>query len=148
MQTGINRRINRQKLALAELDKDLSEKRSLRTCVFRRYCVLLKARRSHAAFNPHAEQRIFEGDKRVFAVVRTAVTGSDWVLCLHNVTNTRVTVDIATAEVASAAVWAEMLSQRPYPLAANGTIRVTLRPYEVNWLAAQGPRPVQIMLVE
>jgi glucosylglycerate phosphorylase len=148
LQSGINRRINRQKLTLAELESDLSEKRSLRTCVFGRYRVLLKARRSHAAFNPQAEQRIFEGDKRVFAVLRTAALGSDRVLCLHNVTNARVTVDIATAEVASAVVWTELLSQRPYPVSANGTIRVTLRPYEVNWLAAQGPQPMHIVAVE
>jgi len=81
-------------------------------------------------------------------VLRTAASGSDWVLCLHNVTNARVTMDIATAEVASAAVWTELLSQRPYPVGANGTIRVTLRPYEVNWLAAQGTRPLTIVVVE
>lgn len=146
--SGINRRINRQKLALAELEAELAEKRGLRTCVFGRYRVLLRARRSHAAFNPHAEQKVFEGDRRVFGVLRTAACGGDWVLCLHNVTNTRVTVDIATGEVAAASTWMEMLSKRPYSVAPNGIIRVTLRPYEVNWLAAQGPRPMQTVVVE
>jgi len=148
LQTGINRRINRQKLALADLEADLAEKRGLRTCVFGRYQVLLKARRSHPAFNPHAAQRVFEGDSRVLAVLRTATTGNDWVLCLHNVTNARVTVDIATAEVAAASVWTEMLSQRPYSIGANGAVRVTLRPYEVNWLAAQGVTLLQLVVVE
>ncbi len=148
LESGIKRRINRQKLTLAELEADLGRKRSLRTCVFGRYRVLLKARRSHAAFNPHAEQRVFEGDHRVFAVLRTAATCRDWVLCLHNVTNERVTVEITMTEVASAAVWTEMLCQRPYPVSANGTISVRLRPYEVNWLAAQGPRPQVIVVVE
>lgn len=141
LESGINRRINRQKLTLAELEADLGIKRSLRTCVFGRYRVLLKARRSHGAFNPHAEQRVFEEDSRVFAVLRTAATGHDWVLCLHNVTNERVTLKLATANVASAEVWTEMLYQRPYPVSANGTISVTLGPYEVNWMAARGPRP-------
>jgi sucrose phosphorylase len=146
--SGINRRINRQKLALTELEADLAEKRGLRTCVFGRYRVLLKARRSHAAFNPHAEQRIFAGDRRVFAVLRTAAGGDDWVLCLHNVTNASVTMDIATTDVTSAAVWTEMLSERPCSVGPNGTIRVTLRSYEVNWLTAQGPRPNLIVVVE
>lgn len=148
LESGINRRINRQKLSLAELEADLAEKRGLRTCVFGRYRVLLRARRSHAAFNPHAEQKVFEGDRRVFGVLRTAACGGDWVLCLHNVTNTRVTVDIATGEVAAASTWMEMLSERPYSVAPNGIIRVTLWPFEVNWLAAQGPRPMQIVVVE
>jgi sucrose phosphorylase len=148
LQSGIHRRINRQKLALSELEADLSEKCSLRTCVFGRFRDLLTARRSHPAFNPHAEQKIFERDKRVFAVLRTAATSWDWVLCLHNVTNAHVTVDITTTEVASAAVWTEMLSQRPYPVGANGTMDVTLRPYEVKWLAAQGTRPLTIAVAE
>ena len=109
--------------------------------MFERYRVLLKARRSHAAFNPHAEQRVFEEDSRVFAVLRTAATSHDRVLCLHNVTNERVTLNVATANVASAEVWTEILCQRPYPVSANGTISVTLRPYEINWMAGQGPRP-------
>lgn len=146
--TGINRRINRQKLTLTDLESELVEKRGLRTCVFGRYRVLLKARRSHAAFNPHAEQRVFERDRRVFAVLRTAASGCDWVLCLHNVSNARVTVDIATGDAASTSTWTEMLSERPYSAGPNGIVRVTLRPYEVNWLMAQGPRPQAIVGVD
>jgi sucrose phosphorylase len=141
LESGINRRINRQKLTLAELEADLGRKSSLRTCVFERYRVLLKARRSHAAFNPHAEQRVLEQDSRVFAVLRTAATGHAWVLCLHNVTNERVTLNVATSHAASAEVWTELLPQRPHRVSANRTNSVTLRPYEVNWMAAQGPRP-------
>jgi sucrose phosphorylase len=148
LQTGINRRINRQKLMLAELEADLSEKRGLRTCVFGRYRVLLKARRGHPAFNPHAPQKIFEGDKRVFAVMRIVANGRDWVLCLHNVTDARVTLDIATSEIAAASTWQEILSERSCSVGASGTIRVTLRPYEVNWLMARGPRPNEIVVVE
>ena len=77
-----------------------------------------------------------------------SASGGDWVLCLHNVTNTRVTVDIATGEAAAASTWIEMLSERPYSVGPNGTIRVSLRPYEVNWLAAQGPRPMQMVVVK
>ena len=139
--TGINRRINRQRFARADLEAELGEPRSLRAQVFQRYCALLKVRRSHAAFNPHAEQRVFEGDRRVFAVLRTAATDRDWMLCLHNVTNERVTMNITIADAASATVWTEMLSERPSPVSAGGNVSVTLRPYEVNWLAPQGPRP-------
>ncbi len=148
LDSGINRRINREKFTWAELEASLAEKRSLRSCVFGRYRVLLKARQSHAAFSPHAAQRVFEGDSRVFAILRTAKSSQEWVLCLHNVTNERVTVRISTADVASAKNWKEMLSERPYPVSPDGTISVTLRPYEVNWLAAQGPRPMQIVVVE
>jgi sucrose phosphorylase len=137
---GINRRINRQRLTLAELESDLADKGSLRAGVFERYRVLLKARRSHAAFNPHAEQRVIEGNKRVFAVLRTAVTGRDWVLCLHNVTNAFVKLNIITMDAASTTTWTEMLGEKPNAVSTNGTLSVLLQPYEVRWLAAQGPR--------
>ena len=148
LRTGINRRINRQKLPLEDLEAGLADPRSLRACVFGRYRTLLKARRSHAAFNPQAEQRVFEGDGRVFAVLRAATSGRAWVLCLHNVTNERLTLSITTTDIASATAWTDILSGRPHPIPANGTISVTLQPYEVNWLAAQGPRPQRIVVVE
>jgi len=144
LQTGINRRINRQKLTLTDLEADLAKKRSLRTCVFGRYRVLLQARRTHAAFNPQAEQTVVEGDQRVFAVLRTAAAGSDWVLCLHNITNARVTLEIATGDVAAAPTWAEMLSERSPSVSANAGTSVTLQPYEVNWLAGQGLHALRI----
>jgi glucosylglycerate phosphorylase len=144
--SGINRRINRQKLTLAELETDLADSQALRSRVFGRYHVLLKARRSQAAFNPHAGQKVFEGDPRVFAVLRTGAPGSDWVLCLHNVTNACVTMDITTDEVTP--TWRELLSEQPCSVGTKGSVRVTLRPYEVNWLAGQGPRPLAIVSVE
>lgn len=142
--TGINRRINRQKLNLLELEEDLQENHGQRLSVFARYRVLLKARRSHPAFNPHAEQRVFQGDRRVFALMRIAANGDGWVLCLHNVTNALTTVEITTAGTALGSVWREMLSDRPYFVPGSGTTRLSLRPYEVNWLAARGPHPRQI----
>ena len=139
--SGINRRINRQKLTLAELEADLAEKHSLRARVFECYSNLLRTRRRHAAFNPHAEQRVFAGGGRVFSVLRTAATGHGWVLCLHNVTNLPVALQIDTK-----ATCTEVLSQRSYRSSNKETISLTLRPYAVNWLASQGPQPMGIMM--
>jgi sucrose phosphorylase len=143
--TGINRRINRQKLTLAELETELSQARSLRTCVFEKYRGLLHARRSHAAFHPHAGQQVFAGDRRVFAVLRTATTERGWVLCLHSVTNEQVTLNITTAAEASARAWTELLSESSFPVSSIGTISVTLQPYAVNWFAAPGPCPLAMV---
>lgn len=142
LQTGINRRINRQKLALADLEAELADQRSLRAGVFNRYRALLRTRRHHAAFHPHAAQRILVGDPRVFAVMRTAATGGEWVLCLQNVANACVAVEIEASEVPPAAVWAERWREQPSSPYANGQIRVTLEPYEVNWLVARKPGTV------
>jgi sucrose phosphorylase len=148
LETGINRRINRQKFLRSELEAELGTANSLRSRVFHRYHDLLEARRSHAAFSPQSEPQVMECDARVFAVLRAAGPGGDWVLCLHNVTNQPVTLNLAVAEVTSASVWTEMFSERVHPVPANGTVCVSLRPYEVNWLAARGPRPQASVAVD
>lgn len=150
LDSGINRRINRQKFTRAELEASLADGRSLRAGVFERYRVLLHARQSHPAFSPDAEQQIFDADKRVFALLRAAKSGHDWVLCLHNVTGGPVTMRLATeiAGGASAEVWTELLSRVSCPVSEDGTVSVTLRPYEINWLAAQGPRPLEIIVTD
>jgi sucrose phosphorylase len=148
LETGINRRINRQKFLRSELEAELGAADSLRSRVFNCYRDLLEARRSHAAFSPQAEPQVMECDASVFAVLRAAGPGGDWVLCLHNVTNQPVTLNLAVAEVTSASVWTEMISGRVHPVPANGTVCVSLRPYEVNWFAAQGPRPQASVAVD
>ena len=142
--TGINRRINRQKLTRAGLEAELGAKDSLRAGVFDRFCAFLKARSRSAAFSPHTEQHVFDAGSRLFAVLRVAANRRDWALCLHNVTSQPVTVGMATNDVSSATSWTELLNHQAHSAAPNGKVRVTLRPYEVNWLAGAGSRPRQI----
>lgn len=141
LQTGINRRINRQKLPLLELEADLAATDSLRAIVFERYRRLLGARRNHAAFNPHAEQQVLDAGPGVFAVLRAARSGGDWVMCLHNVTDAAVKLEFPASAEASAGGITELLSLRYHTPGAAGMLRVTLKPYEVNWIAASGQRP-------
>lgn len=139
--TGINRRINRRKLTRAELESDLSDDESLRSRVFGRYQKLLQARRSHAAFNPHAGQQVFESDPQLFAVLRTAVTGRDWVLCLHNVTNKPLTLELSTTAACTG-----MLSEQTHNPTANNTIPLMLPPYTVSWLAGRESQPSAVVV--
>lgn len=86
-QTGIKRRINREKLKWEGLANELREPATLRARVFKGFCELLSKRRTHPAFAPVAPQQILELDARVFAILRESLDGTDRVLCLHNVSN-------------------------------------------------------------
>ncbi|MDD3179281.1 MAG: sugar phosphorylase [Opitutaceae bacterium] len=90
--SGIKRRINREKLARANLETELADPASLRARVFGGFRDLLGFRRTHPAFAPNSPQRVLELDPRVFAVLRETVDGRDRVLCLHNVSAGSVTV--------------------------------------------------------
>lgn len=116
LQSGINRRINRQKFKSAELEAELSNPASLRARVFARFQELLRIRRAHRAFAPNARQQVLAVDERAFVVLRESRDGKNRVLCLHNLSNQTV--------------------QLPALGSAAGIAR--LAPYEVKWLALPG----------
>jgi glucosylglycerate phosphorylase len=89
---GLNRRINREKLERAALERALEEPRSLRSLVFSQYATLLQTRRRSRAFAPSSRQKVLNLDPRVFAVFRETEDGSEHSVSLHNVSPTAVTV--------------------------------------------------------
>ncbi len=91
-QTGIARRINRQKLECGCLETELTDPSSLRARVFNGVRNLLHTRRAHPALAPAAPQRVLELHPSVFAVLRESADGSDRLLCLHNVSPETVTL--------------------------------------------------------
>ncbi|MBK9137188.1 MAG: DUF3459 domain-containing protein [Verrucomicrobia bacterium] len=157
--SGIPRRINRQKLPLAELRAELAQPGSLRAVVFRQYRELLRVRRGEPAFAPRAPQRIWDVDRRVFAVERTADAGRS-VLCLHNVSDQRVMLDLVSQvpgvlnprrdldrwPQGAPGSWVDLLAKasEATPMdgvarcAPDGRTRLVLEPYAVRWLAAAG----------
>jgi sucrose phosphorylase len=137
--TGINRRINRQKLNLADLEADLADKTSLRHQVFSRFRLLLQVRRHHPAFNPHAEQQILDLGKSVFAVLRTAKARGQSVLCLHNLSDSPANVEIGPGNLPGTTGWHDLLANRPLTPPAEGSHGISLAPYQVKWLASDLP---------
>ncbi|HJW83396.1 MAG TPA: sugar phosphorylase, partial [Anaerolineae bacterium] len=131
-QTGRYRAINRQKFELASLEAELDDATSLRSKVFNRYAALLRARASHAAFDPYGNQSVIEAGASVFALLRTARTRGESVVCLHNVAAQPRPVDIKLD--ASGHVASDLLSGRIFRVASGGQLRLQLDPYQVLWL--------------
>jgi glucosylglycerate phosphorylase len=87
---GIPRRINRQKLDRAVLERELSDPGSRRARVLFELKALLRRRQASTAFHPGGAWQVVDGDRRVFGLRRTSPDGADSVLCLHNVSLERV----------------------------------------------------------
>ena len=68
--TGINRRINREKLDYNILVRDISNKGSLRNGIFSYYKIILKIRTTQKAFNPLGKADYFTYDKDKIFVIR------------------------------------------------------------------------------
>ncbi len=128
--SGIKRRINRQKLARADLENELSDPTSLRARIFAGYGDLLRIRRGQTAFHSCSPQRVLILDPRVFAVLRETKDGRERVLCLHNVSAAPVTC--RTSDVDG--------DRKATLLFGNETGAGTLagsqelNPYETRWL--------------
>jgi glycosidase len=132
MLTGRARTINRQKLALAQLEAELNDPASFRAEVFRRYARLLQARAASPAFHPMGGQRVLHCHPAIFALLRSAPADDEAVLCLQSVSG-----EVQTAAKLSRYVRADGLRDL-----LTGALRVPdpdggiqLAPYETLWLA-------------
>ncbi|MFC1878772.1 alpha-amylase family glycosyl hydrolase [Chloroflexota bacterium] len=135
-QTGRHRTINRQKLSLSQIEKDLFDTTSLRYQVFQGYLNMLKQRITNAAFHPTGEQSVLFCNKSVFALRRIALDGVRQVICLHNLSNLTTRVEIAAKDISTpdGNVLVDLLGGRRVKI-GNGVLALELRPYEVLWLA-------------
>jgi sucrose phosphorylase len=129
--SGIPRRINRAKLALAELEKELSRPDSLRAQVFGGLRRMLEERRRQPAFRPASAQAVFAPRPEVL-VIRRGDPEQDGVWCVHNVSADRVEFSWLGAETPELSCLRNLLGDR------SGRIRNGLRleSYEVRWLSA------------
>lgn len=64
--SGINRRINREKIKFDQLEKELKDKKSLRYNVLNEYKKLLKMRKR--GFDPYTRQKVMKSDSRVLVL--------------------------------------------------------------------------------
>lgn len=84
LNSGINRRINREKLDFHKLNKALKNKNSLRSKIYESYVKMLKIRTLEKAFNPFGVAK-FYNDNDVFVIER--VYKNSTIYCIHNFTD-------------------------------------------------------------
>jgi sucrose phosphorylase len=119
--SGIPRRINREKLGLDELDRELNSPDSLRSQIYNGLRGMLAARAGHPAFSPFSPQEILDLGPGAVAIQRDRE-----VLCLSNVTPLPISLDLPNG----ANRW-EVL----YGSSDRDGSRILLPAYGVLWLA-------------
>ena len=92
--SGINRRINREKLDYNELDKQLSNENTLRSKVLKEYLKLLEIRKNNSEFSPLSKQNVVFYHRKVFSIIRKQTDKDTFILVLVNVSNKKVTVTV------------------------------------------------------
>lgn len=137
--TGIKRTINRRKFDLAEVEDKLSRSGSLQAVIFEGYLSLLKARKANPAFHPFAEQRLLEGGKSLFSLLRISRDKKQRLLCIHN-TGGQKCLFTGAASLLSAAAPASMIdiiSGNTVPVSRNnesGEMEIPIEANQTLWL--------------
>ena len=91
--SGINRRINREKLTLGQIAERFSASPFQRD-IYHEYIRLLGYRRQHPAFSPDAEQTLLRLDSRVFSIVRGDFKTGEGIAVLVNISGDALDVDL------------------------------------------------------
>ncbi|WP_139902975.1 sugar phosphorylase [Clostridium thermarum] len=117
--SGINRRINREKLHYDKLTAEIKDETSLRHMVFTRYKELLKIRGSHSAFSPYASQKVLELSPSLFAVERYNESTDERIIAIVNVTdkNVKLKEPIVGRDLLASGQIEEVTDLKPYQIA-------------------------------
>jgi sucrose phosphorylase len=124
-QTGRARTVNREKLKVEEVIKELKDPASFRSQVFYPYIDLIKTRKKQPAFHPNAEFEILELGPKVFAIRRSS--DDQTIYALTNISSSEATVSIAKIEAAKAMT--DLITGKSY-----APDDLMLKPYQYVWL--------------
>ncbi len=123
-ESNINRRINREKLNILKLEKELNDNNSIRYQIFNSYLAILEKRSEESSFSPNATQKTLNLHNNVFAVIRENKETNQSILVLVNVSNKTITLETNFNGF-------EIISQRKI------NENIVLKPYEFNWIKLQ-----------
>ncbi len=93
-QTGRARTVNREKLQVEDVIRELKDPESFRSQVFYPYIELIKTRIRQPAFHPNAEFEILNMGPQVFAITRFAKNQT--ICAVTNISQSEITVSIPT----------------------------------------------------
>ena len=125
-QTQMARTINREKLRLDDIVKQLENPDSFRSRIFFPYIELIKTRKKQPAFHPNAPFEILEIDPKVFAIKRYCE--SQTIYALTNISSEHISVSLSGDKVLDR--MKDLLTGKQF-----NTKSFVLNPYRFVWLS-------------
>lgn len=128
------RSINREKFSYEHMVAVLSDPNCRETLIFQRYIQLLVCRKENSAFAPLAQQRILKFDERVLAIYRENEKDHQAVICLTNVSDEYVKIDLPADFIAQGTTFTDLITGKGFAKDA-GALKLVLRPYQTYWIS-------------
>jgi glycosidase len=126
-QTGRARSVNREKLQVEEVIKELNNPASFRSRVFYPYIDLIKTRIRQPAFHPNAEFEILDMGPQVFAIKRSSKNQT--IYAVTNISKSEITVSNPPKDAPDAAL--DLISGQTFKPDS-----IKLKPYQYVWLVS------------
>ncbi len=134
-QTGRARTINRERLNMDTVKKELEDTNSFRHRVFTGYKKLLKTRREQLAFHPNASFEIPDIHPNVFFIIRRAK--NQVIYAFTNVSSRDVRIDLNEKNIDIQRGLTDLLTGEPWKPRETGEPGVLeLSPYDVLWFTS------------
>lgn len=137
-----NRSINRYILSKDELVKALLDRKAPTHKVINTFGRIIHKRTREKSFHPHAGQEVLDFGEYFFCVARHSLDGSERIISIANVTDVRRKLDIDLEKInLNFRTWRDVLSGKNFRSRKN-RLSLTMKPYDVLWLKAEGTPPV------
>ncbi len=136
--TGRNRTINREKMDRTILETELNDSDSLRQNIFHRYRRLLQIRGGNPSFHPNAGQDIWMINEAIFSLIRSSTDNRFHVLCLHNVCNREVAleIDLSGSTLKGPYPLVDLIGGKRF-ISSGDSLKLSLAPYQSLWLSRE-----------
>jgi len=90
-------------------------------------------RKENSAFAPLAQQKILKLDERVLAICRENKQDHQTVICLTNVSDEHVDIDLPADFIAEGEVFTDLITGKVF-YKNRGTVKLLLQPYQTYWM--------------
>ena len=127
--TGQRRDLNRPQFKLEAVERRLEDPDSEANAVVTALRWALEVRRQEPALHPDADLQLLSAGRADLVILRRCHQGKVLV-AVHNITESRLTLDRRGLEGCGEGSWVDCLSERSAPLPP----RIQLEPYAVHWL--------------
>lgn len=129
--TGQNRSINRKKLGLNDINRQLSDPQSRAKIVFSEIKQLIRIRKQYPAFNPYSPQKIHVLSDQLFCIERSSIDKSEKVLAIHNMSDMLVKISIPETVNSNLLIPSQdLITDRP----VNLQVPLYIPPFGFTWI--------------
>ncbi len=129
--TSHNRTINRYKWLYPDLQEKIRDEKWHHHRVFEGITKLLEVRREQKAFHPNAVQFTLHVADEIFAYWRQSAFRDQSIFCIHNVSNKKFTLSLASINLIGLDTWRDLISG---DVIEDLTAEIELKPYGFIWL--------------